>query len=267
MTITIPRTSDSEAVLSTGNREVKLLLPFSAEGAEGTVLKDGISAFSNENGSTSVPVAHADGSLQVFTVIDNAAAPTRYDYELSVPKNGTLDIREDGVVLITGDDGSLIGGIAPAWAKDASGAPVPTWYEVSGQKLTQIVEHRQTDHYPIVADPWLGITLFTGFKRDTYQGDYRYSAWVTGPGAVILGGGGGVGGYLAGQAVFRGAGWDEWKAKWPAITNKATLQQQYNCHVAASSYGLPFTQDYNLERFRANRPNWTSGITSHRCNW
>lgn len=52
-----------------------------------------------------------------------------------------------------------------------------------------------------------------------------------------------------------------------ADTNKATLKQQYSCHVAAGVYGLPFTGEYNLERSRANRSNWVSGVLSHRCNW
>lgn len=78
-------------------------------------------------------------------------------------------------------------------------------------------------------------------------------------------GGGGVGGYLAGQAVFRGAGWSEWKARYPGITAKATNQQQFNCHVTAGVYGLPFTKDYNLEQVRANFPNWLPTVAKHRA--
>jgi hypothetical protein len=71
-----------------------------------------------------------------------------------------------------------------------------------------------------------------------------------------------------GSAHFRTNGWDEWKAKWPAISNKATLKQQYDCHVAAGVCGLPFTKDYNLERFRPNRTNhWSFRVAKHRYNW
>lgn len=256
-----------EANISTIDRELRITLPFAEEASDGIILDNGVIAFDNENESVTVPVLHEDGSLQILTVIEGIEAPTRYEYDISIPEDGSMTFLENGVVLILDSNGGFLGGVAPAWAKDATGKELPTWYEIDGNTLTQIIDHTAATEYPVVADPWLGITLFTGFKRDTYKNDYRYGAWVTPLGAIILSGGGGVGGYIAGQAVFRGAGWDEWKAKWPAITNKATLQQQYNCHVAAGLYGLPFTQDYNLERSRANRSNWVDGVLTHRCNW
>ncbi|PZE87058.1 hypothetical protein DEI91_01840 [Curtobacterium sp. MCBD17_032] len=265
--VAVPKDASDGAVLSTGDRELTVSLPFAEEAASADTSTDGVATFDNGNASSTTPVVHDDGTLQIVTVIDDAGAPTRYDYDLSVPSGGEMVLREDGVVVIIDGDGGFAGAVAPAWAKDADGTAVPTRYEVDGNRLTQVIDHAEAAQYPVVADPWLGITLFTSFKRDTYHSDYRYSAWVTGPGAIVLSGGGGVGGYAAGQAVFRGSGWDEWKAKWPAITNKATLQQQYNCHVAAGLYGLPFTQDYNLERYRVNRSNWVSGVASHRCNW
>ncbi|WP_282847829.1 DUF4258 domain-containing protein [Microbacterium oxydans] len=39
------------------------------------------------------------------------------------------------------------------WAKDASGASVPTFYGITGSTLTQVVQH-QGAAYPVVADPW-----------------------------------------------------------------------------------------------------------------
>ncbi|WP_153303486.1 hypothetical protein [Plantibacter flavus] len=268
-TVTVPWDASRAATLNSASQELTVSLPFAQQASDGVLLHDGVTAFDNGNASTTVPVVRGDGSLQIITVIDGAQAPTRYDYDFSVPEGGALTIREDGVVIITDASGGFSGGVAPAWAKDATGAPVSTWYEVSGNTLTQVVDHSAETAYPVVADPWAGITLFQNFKRDSYKGDYRYSAWVTPLGAVVLSGGGGVGGYIAGQAVFNGAGWDEWKSRFgaTAMTNKATLKHQYNCHVAASVYGLPFTQDYNLERFRTNRSNWPAGVVTHRCNW
>ncbi|WP_120521579.1 hypothetical protein [Arthrobacter celericrescens] len=122
--------------------------------------------------------------------------------------------------------------------------------------------------YPVVADPWFGARLFQPVKRSISRGDYMYSAWLTPWGvAVLSGGGSGIFNYLAGGYIIRTAGWEEWTKAWPAITNKATLKQQFDCHVAAGIYGIPFTQDYNLERFRADRPNWLPGVWSHHCNW
>jgi hypothetical protein len=265
--VAVPSAAQDGIAVSDRSREVSIGLPFADRAGPAEVLGDGVVSYDNDNGSTTVPIVLEDGSVQVNTVIEDASAPTRFAYELGVPQGGSVTL-EEGMVLVRDAEGAFVAIAAPAWAKDAGGADVPTRYELSGSTLTQVVDHAEgTTAYPVVADPRFGIQLFAGFKRDTYGGDYRYSAWVTGLGAVVLSGGGGVGGYLAGQAVFKGAGWDEWKSKWPAVTNKATLKQQYDCHVAASVYGLPFTQDYNLERFRANRSNWTSGVVSHRCNW
>ncbi|MBP3222686.1 MAG: DUF2599 domain-containing protein [Actinomycetaceae bacterium] len=73
--------------------------------------------------------------------------------------------------------------------------------------------------------------------------------------------------YGIGQSVMRNQGWKEWVAKYPAITNKATLRQQYNCHVASGIYGLPIAKTYNLERFRSNNSTWGWKVWSHKCNW
>lgn len=138
-----------------------------------------------------------------------------------------MTLTETGVVVITDGAGNFAGGVAPAWAKDANGNAIATHYEISGDTLTQVVDHSGTDAYPIVADPWLGIQLFEGFWRGSWEGDYTYNTSVTVLGRMVLAGTGfGVAGYAAGQTIFRSNGRDERKAVWPAITNKATLQQQ-----------------------------------------
>lgn len=265
--VSIPLDLSETVEVGAGDTTIHVTLPEGDGDASGKVVTPGIVEFDNADGSTILAVAREDASFQVLTVIADAGAPQRYDYGLSLPADGRLEQREDGAVFLLDAEDNFLGVVAPAWAKDANGAPVPTHYEIAGSTLTQVVEHHEGVAYPVTADPWLGIQLFTSFRRDTYNGDYRYSAWVTAAGAVVLSGGGGVGGYFAGRHVFNNNGWSEWKAKWPAITNKATLRQQYECHVAAGVYGLPFTKDYNLERSRTNRSNWGSGVINHRCNW
>lgn len=71
---------------------------------------------------------------------------------------------------------------------------------------------------------------------------------------------------LTERCGHRGDGWNEWKAVWRAITNKATLQRQDNCHVVASFYGVPFTGAYTLERARSNHANWGANVRSHHGN-
>lgn len=265
--VQVPLDPNEDISIASDAGEFEISLPFSEQATSVETDSDGVIAYDNGNDSSTVAVIHDDGSLQINTIIENSDSPSSYDYEVSLPVGGAMTVGEDGTVAVTDAAGALVGGAAPAWAKDAQGNSVPTWYEANGSTLTQHVDLSAVSAYPVVADPWWGVRLFGTIKRDIYKGDYRYSGWVTGWGAVILSGGGGIGGWAAGGAVFRGAGWDEWKKAWPAVTNKATLKQQYDCHVAAGVYGLPFTQDYNIERFRANRASWVPNIWNHRCNW
>jgi hypothetical protein len=266
-TVEVPRAADEVTTLGGLKHDLQISLPFAEQASDGVVGDDGITVFDNLNSSVTVPIVHEDGSLQILTVIEAAGAPTRYDYNISVPTGGSMQMLENGGVLVTDTGGHFVGAIAPAWAKDASGNSLPTRYEIDGETLTQIIEHTAATEYPVVADPWLGVRLFNSILRGTWRGDYTYNATMTTAGIVILSGGGSVGGYLAGQAVFRGDGWTEWVTSWPAITNKPTLQQQYNCHVLGGAAALPFTGAYNLERAQTNRPNWPLDVSSHHCNW
>lgn len=47
--------------------------------------------------------------------------------------------------------------IGSPWAVDANGQSVPTWYEVDGDTVTQVVDHVGMQAvYPVVADPEYG---------------------------------------------------------------------------------------------------------------
>lgn len=267
--IKVPRSATEPLRLSGLNRDLEISLPFAEQTSEATIGRDGIAAFDHNNGSTTVPIVQRDGSLQVLTVIDAAKAPTRYDYEISVPMGGSMELLENGAVLITDSSRNFRGVIAPPWAKDVRGTALPTRYEIAGNTLTQIVEHTSATEYPVVADPWMGIQLFTNFWQGQWRGQPTYNGTVTPGGNLILGGGGGVGGYVAGGIIFRANGWDEWKSRFgaSAMTNYATIGQQYNCHVMAGQIGLIFTGPYNLERAQTSFPNWGPTAWSHHCNW
>lgn len=201
-------------------------------------------------------------------MIESSKAPQRFDYVFDLPADTVLHKSGEGLLFLN-KDGELLLAIAEPWASDAAGMPVPTYFEVHGNTVTQVVEHNSSHRYPIVADPWLGIQLYHNWVRYSTSGDLAYSAMPTPQILATVGLGGSIAGYPMWLSIMSGSGWDEWKAKWSAITNKASLVQQYNCHIAASHYGVFFTGAYNLERFRPNRQNgdWWSHVVSHRCNW
>lgn len=214
----------------------------------------------SEEDSVETVVVPRDGgtSIQYFTIIDKSSDPSEFSF---VFEGFDLDVGVDGLVATAnnGDEWRL----APAWAKDANGRAVPSRFELRGETLVQVVDHTKADYaYPIVADPFLGRHLFKNLSQDTWKGDRVYNGDLTAFGWVIYTGAGYVPGLPAGQYVINNHGWAEWVARWPAITNKPTLRQQFSCHAL----GALAAGTWNLERARKNQPSWHSWF-SKRCNW
>ena len=269
-TIDISKDAEEAITVETkgaGEENLEIGLPFADVADDAEVGDAGQIEFDNNNQSTTSVLPYDEGSLQIVTTILDASAPQEYEYEINLPENGSYLFQEDGSVLLLDAEGNLFAGAAAPWAKDDAGKDVPTHFEMRDNVLVQVVEHTSVKDvaYPVVADPWLGSNLFAWITRTTMNGDYRYNGKVSNWGRVILSGGASVGGVAAGQAIMKTSGWNEWKAKYPAITNKATLKQQYECHVTGIVFPLDGT--YNLERYRANKSNWSLTVWKHKCNW
>ena len=255
----VPELSTSPVVVGGQSGSLNVTIPVSGGPTAKDVDKTGLPVFDHRDGSRTVPIVKKDQSVQIVTILDQASAPETYTYDLS--KSGASAIEDvDGHLVLRNGNGEWMGGISPAWAKDAAGNEVPTRYIVDGLKLTQLVNHRSAStSYPVVADPWLGIDLFEYAGYGSYNGDLqvnlRKSAW--GQSNHLPG---------AGQSIFWTAGWDEARTKVPDIQSKETLHQQYDCHVGGGFGNL--AGDWNLERFRPDRTEtWVNGVAFHRCNW
>jgi hypothetical protein len=92
--------------------------------------------------------------------VDGPSAPQRYGFALS-GNVARLKLNRDGSVAAYDSAGTMIGGFAAPWARDAAGQPVPTRFEVKGTSLVQVIEHRsRTFQYGVTADPfWLGLAI------------------------------------------------------------------------------------------------------------
>ncbi|MDH6238214.1 hypothetical protein [Cryobacterium sp. CG_9.6] len=161
--VTIPVDPAAGITLDADGRSVSIGLPFTPDASSAKVEQEGVVSYDNNNGSTTVPVVQTDGSVQINTVIDNAAAPTRYEYPITLPAFANLTAVPDGSVNITDAAGAAFASIAAPWAKGSNGSKVATRYEISGTSLIQIVEHNvRGTVYPVVADPtvsylWWGV--------------------------------------------------------------------------------------------------------------
>lgn len=228
-----------------------------------SVSNDGVEVIDNGDGSSTVPLERADGSLQVVFVIADSEAPTGYAIDIDLPEGVVLTEDEGGALLATAPDGRLALGVAPAWAYDAAGTAVPTRYVVEGSEISQIVDHTSGAYqYPISADPWLGQRLFNPMilnRGGTYNGQNRYTGTLT-PWGVAMGIGPG------GFAIMSSAGMEEFTSTWVAVANSVSLQQQYQCHAAWGRAILGSGFHWDLEASRPTNANFMD-VLAHECNW
>ncbi|MDR1431417.1 MAG: DUF2599 domain-containing protein [Propionibacteriaceae bacterium] len=264
--LTIPvDPSDPLTLGSATSPVVEIGLPYAANASDAEVLDNGIVVYDNQNGSATVPVVKDDGSVQITTVIAGPQSPSRYSYSLGLPAGGSLTVIDDGAVLAVDKTGKFILGIAPAWARDAAGRTVPTYYAVEGDVVTQVVSHSAVKdvEYPVVADPFLGIALFDKVTKKTVSGKgFRITAKLSWWGETME-----RAGYVSpvgvgGQAVMYAAGWDEVKSKQSSV-NKTTMHQQYNCHVALG-WVLSIGDTWDLESWYSTHS--VSWWTQRGCN-
>jgi hypothetical protein len=98
-----------------------------------------------------------DGGVRIQTILTSRGAASRYEYTFH--GDVTPVIRADGGadLVVPGAAGAsvtIVGSVDAPWAVDADGRDVPSWYEVQGSILIQVVEHESGSYdYPIVADP------------------------------------------------------------------------------------------------------------------
>lgn len=174
ITITIPKDDAGKVVLASteAGGQLSVGLPKGSDGADAVATDAGVVTYQDSLPSTDLAVEPFTGSVRVTTILADAGAPTEFRYPVDL-QGGSLTLGEDAAVLVTAADGTATGGFAAPWAKDATGADVPTRYEIRNNSVVQIVDHRGGDYtYPIVADPWLWKDLIADADWN-YNRDYR----------------------------------------------------------------------------------------------
>ena len=161
--------------------DLEIGLPFADTAGDAQVV-DGVMVYANSNGSTTTPLVHTDGSVQILTTIAHADAPTAYEYQVSLAPGSTLSAGADGGVAILDAQGGVTGYVEAPWAYDANGATVPTKYEVVGDKLIQVVSHTAVDTvYPVVADPSIsfGWKVYYKYSKNETATYAKYTPYGT----------------------------------------------------------------------------------------
>jgi len=149
----------------------------------------GVVAYDSGNGSASAVQANQDGSVRMLTVIDNPNAPTTYDYKVTVPNGGHIELTPDGGALVLDANGQPLSSVSAPWAKDAVGKQIRTWFSTDGQTLTQHVRHNVRGVvYPVTADPrfdwhWYGVNIYI----EQYNVNRILAVMASGGGVMAIG--------------------------------------------------------------------------------
>lgn len=181
-TMTIPKEGDADIEMSSedGSEDISMSLPQEAELSDAIVTTNGTIVYEGDNDATvSVqPLQIEESDLTVMgnrtmVTIENKNASKEYSFEYKLPENSRLvkaedyyqDMKQDepitdeeialekGWIYVVDADNEILAAIEPAWAQDADGNSVPTYYEISGTTLIQVVEFGQGSKFPIIADP------------------------------------------------------------------------------------------------------------------
>ncbi|WP_143556585.1 hypothetical protein [Flavimobilis soli] len=165
--ITIPTEGDGQIEVASADPsvpEIAVELPDLVRSSSGSQADDGTVVLESDDNASIAVQGIADGSFRLLSVLEGRSAEERYTYRFV---GADLQSQEDGSVLVLGH-GATIGAIEAPWARDADGREVPTRYEVSGDNLVQVIDHRSGDFtYPITADPYasIGIGVYIHFTR------------------------------------------------------------------------------------------------------
>lgn len=153
-TTDVPKNPDDGiGIKSKDGTDITIGLPNAATANDAQRLSDGTVVYSGTDGSANAVIPTSDG-VQILNTIANSDAPTRYNYNVSVPEGGKVEVVEGGGAQVVDTNGTGTLYIGAPWAKDKNGAAVPTHFEVEGANLIQVVDHNNGAFvYPVVADP------------------------------------------------------------------------------------------------------------------
>ena len=255
----VARSSQPVVARGKGQKQLAIGLPFPNDGNLAKRLVGEAMSFDNRNGTTSVVITKTDGSTQVATIIDGYSAPTTFSYRLFLPVGARAVLSQLGTVLLVDSRDEFLGAVAPAWAVDAQGNAVRTRYELNGNYLTQVVDHRTKEaKYPVIADPWFGVDMI---DRTAWNKTSEYSPTLsvypsvwgrTVAFSTTYPFSSGLIGFA--DQLSANAAWSEALSKTTRAGNPnpetLTMRGQFDCHFFWVSKRYPRKASWNLDSLR-----------------
>nr|AAN86034.1 closticin 574 [Clostridium tyrobutyricum] len=162
------------AIKDDNNKEdLTVTLPIKNTGDISKISSNGTILYkNNSSNSSNIALQPKNDGFKALININDKLANKEYEFTFNLPKNSKLisaatylgkeyDTKE---VFVVDKNNIITSIISPAWAKDANGHNVSTYYKiVSNNKLVQVVEFTENTAFPVVADPnWTKIGKCAG---------------------------------------------------------------------------------------------------------
>ena len=144
-------------------------LPIEASDDDGILTKNGTMIYGKEDDAVTIgvqPLKDETGNVsfegvRTLITINESTASKEYTFAYDLPEGYSLitakdyycDIIDNGEVYIVNKDNVIDTVIDAAWAVDANGNDVDTYYVVNENILTQVVNFDEKTTFPVIADP------------------------------------------------------------------------------------------------------------------
>ncbi|MFB2582977.1 hypothetical protein ACEXQD_17145 [Herbiconiux sp. P15] len=111
--------------------------------------------------------------VRLLTALAAPAAGDAFSYTFDLPEGAYSTVLPTGQTLLSDAEHNYIGTLEPAWARDATGAPLPTRYTWEGDTLTQHVDLAADTPFPVLLDPtWYYAYDFSALNKPTLSVRY-----------------------------------------------------------------------------------------------
>lgn len=134
--------------------------PVTLELRDAALTDVGLSAASDTDGVGMAVTDEGDGA---FRVLFHIASADDLAQRFEIDDAFELLPLEDGGIAVRNSDGDLVGTIAPPWAVDADGTPVPTDFAIHDDAVVQRIYPSASTAFPVVSDPfWIPALMVMG---------------------------------------------------------------------------------------------------------
>ncbi|MGE6517613.1 hypothetical protein [Lysinibacillus sphaericus] len=149
--------------------DLKIGVPNNMNLSKPTITESGSYEYKND-GPVDLIIQPTEFGVRSVVNIKDSSAPKEYKFELDIPEGHKVissadyfgDVPESELdteeVFIVDENNIIQSVFGKAWAVDANGADVPTYYEVVDNTLIQTVNFNENTAFPVLADPdWVAI--------------------------------------------------------------------------------------------------------------